>query len=203
MAGGRQLEFDKNKALNDAMLVFWKKGFFGASLSELTNSMGINKPSMYATFGNKEKLFIQAIEHYIENYAVTHVKHLAKPGRTLKQRLLDYMMSVVAGQCDITMPKGCYISLCVSESASDSIPSDAMAIIESARDFNERFLTQFFVDEINASHLPPETDAGEMALFVVTLLHGTAAMARGGKTVKELTPIFTGAISRLDFIENT
>ena len=60
MAGGRQRSFDKQQALENAMRVFWQKGFIGASLMDLTESMGINKPSMYAAFGNKEQLFIQA-----------------------------------------------------------------------------------------------------------------------------------------------
>ncbi len=197
MAGGRQIEFDREKALHGAMLVFWKKGFLGASLTELTTSMGINKPSMYATFGNKEKLFIQATEHYLARYASRHAKHLYAEDKSLGERLTNYLLSIVAGQCDDELPRGCYISLCVSESASESMPTDAADVINEARDFNERFLTEFFAEEVSASRLSKNIKANEVALFFVALLHGTAAMARGGKTFDELQPVVTNAVSAL------
>ena len=67
MVSGRRKSFDEDQALGSAMEVFWAKGYVGASLSDLTKSMGINKPSMYSTFGNKEALFIKATEYYIEH----------------------------------------------------------------------------------------------------------------------------------------
>lgn len=64
VAVGRPREFDPDLALQKALEVFWKKGYEGASLPDLTEAMGINKPSIYATFGNKEQLFLKAIELY-------------------------------------------------------------------------------------------------------------------------------------------
>ena len=58
MTSGRKKLFDENTALNAAMDVFWQKGYVGASLADLTQRMGINKPSMYSAFGNKEALFV-------------------------------------------------------------------------------------------------------------------------------------------------
>ena len=65
MTAGRHRSFDKDNALEKAMLIFWKNGYPGTSLTELTNVMGINKSSLYAAFGNKEGLFNQAIEFYL------------------------------------------------------------------------------------------------------------------------------------------
>lgn len=197
MSGGRQREFDKRQALDKAMQVFWKKGFVGASLADLTASMGINKPSLYAAFGNKEHLFIQATEHYIENYAKQHVRFLEEEGKPLKERLKAYLMSAVTAQSDTKGPKGCYISLCVSESASESIPADALAVIEHARDLSERYLTDFFTAEISKNNLPDTADPAALALFIVTLLHGTAALARGGKTLDALESVLDAAILAL------
>jgi AcrR family transcriptional regulator len=198
MAAGRQRTFKKEEALDKAMHVFWKKGYVGASLSDLTNSMGINKPSMYSTFGNKEQLFVQATDHYIEQYAKPHVRFLLEEGKPLGERVRNYMESTLAAQCDNQGPKGCYISLCVAESAGESIPEMATATIESARDFGSTYLTQFFTDEIHKQNLPSDRNPSEMALFLITILHGTAALARGGKSFEELEPLLDQALVALE-----
>ena len=65
---GRPRSFDRDESLDAAVLVFWKKGYDGSSIQDLTQAMGINRPSLYATFGNKRDLFMQAIDRY----AATH-----------------------------------------------------------------------------------------------------------------------------------
>ena len=77
---GRPREFNVEKALDRALKVFWRKGYEGASLPELTKAMGINRPSMYAAFGNKEALFRQAIDRYVDGPAA----HAGK--RSMSQR---------------------------------------------------------------------------------------------------------------------
>ncbi len=194
MAGGRQREFDRDQALEDAMLVFWQKGFLGASLSDLTAGMGINKPSLYATFGNKEQLFIQATERYVERYAKPPARVLAAPGQSFEQRLKAYLMSVVAAQCDRGRPKGCYISLCVGEAASDCMPQHARHAIAQARDGGERCLAAFFREERGKGNLAADAEPEALALFFITLLHGTAAMARAGKSLVELETVVDQAM---------
>lgn len=194
MAGGRQREFDKQEVLDRAMRIFWQKGFSGASLADLTRSMEINKPSLYATFGNKEQLFIEATEHYIDNYAKQHFVHLSEEKVPLKKRLKNYLMSIVSTQCDSSNPKGCYISLCVSESASDSIPINALESIEKARDFAENYLSDFFAAEVTKENLALPVNPANLALYFVCVLHGTAALARGGKTCSDLASIIDNAL---------
>ena len=64
MPSGRTRQFDTDKALDQALEVFWTRGYEGATLPELTRAMGINRPSLYAAFGNKEQLFHKALDHY-------------------------------------------------------------------------------------------------------------------------------------------
>ena len=66
MAMGRPREFDVDKALDLALQVFWRKGYEGASMADLTETMGITKPSLYAAFGNKEELFRKALDRYVD-----------------------------------------------------------------------------------------------------------------------------------------
>ena len=195
MAGGRQRSFDKQQALEQAMRVFWQKGFVGASLMDLTESMGINKPSMYAAFGNKEQLFIQATQNYMENYASGHVVFLQQDEYPLLIRLKNYLMSAIASQCGKDGPKGCYLSVCVTESANEDMPAEAHATIERAKVQAEVLLTEFFNQAQQQQELSTDHDASQLAQYFVTLLHGTAAMARAEKSLDELEQTIDLALS--------
>jgi AcrR family transcriptional regulator len=99
MVGGRKKIFDEHVALEAAMDVFWEKGYLGASLADLTHRMGINKPSMYSTFGNKEALFIKATHLYCKSKIQSFTDILSDIKVPLKQRLKAYLKSVVSVQC--------------------------------------------------------------------------------------------------------
>ncbi len=79
MSAGRKRTFDEEQALEAAMRVFWQKGYVGTSLSDLTAALGINKPSLYAAFGNKEQLFASALARYGSRYGLPHAEHLLEP----------------------------------------------------------------------------------------------------------------------------
>src|ERR1043165_4153218 len=79
MTMGRPRAFDADKALEKAMDVFWRKGFEGASLADLTKAMGINPPSLYAAFGNKEELFRKAVDRYAAGPAAYLNKAIEAP----------------------------------------------------------------------------------------------------------------------------
>jgi len=196
MGGGRQREFCKDEALDKAMKVFWKKGYVGASLADLTKGMGINKPSMYAAFGNKEQLFIQSMTHYMESYAKPHVEYLFAD-KPLEIRLKNYMLSILDGQCREDTPKGCFVSMSVSESEGDAFPEKAVEVVVGARDFAENFLTDFLADEIKAGNLAGPRNTRSLARYIVTILHGTAALARGGKSKSELDAVMDFAVKTI------
>ncbi len=79
MPSGRPREFDIDQALDAALNVFWRKGYEGATLPDLTRAMGINRPSLYAAFGNKETLFRKSVERYVEGPAAHIVEALEEP----------------------------------------------------------------------------------------------------------------------------
>ncbi|QFU22375.1 TetR/AcrR family transcriptional regulator [Shewanella eurypsychrophilus] len=187
MASGRKRNFDIDGALEKATLVFWQKGFVGASMTDLTESMGINKPSLYSTFGNKEQLFVTATEHYLAKYAAPHVEMLQQQNLSIKQRLLNYLLSVIEMHCDVSLPKGCFVSLCAAESASHDMPQSAMDAILTIQGSHQKLLTDFFKEEKAQGKLEQNFDVEANVNYIMTFIHGLAVLARSGKTLHELT----------------
>src|SRR5256714_13652479 len=102
---GRPREFDPDEALDRALQVFWRKGYEGTSLPDLTKAMGINRPSLYAAFGNKEALFRKALDRYAEGPAAYVREALNEPtARAVAERLLSGAIDLVTNPRN---PRGC------------------------------------------------------------------------------------------------
>lgn len=199
MVSGRQRSFDTEQALASAMRVFWQKGYIGASLSELCSAMAINKPSLYAAFGNKESLFLSATDYYVEHHAKPHMS-LLQGASPLCDRVMAYMLSVVKAQCSEEQPKGCYISVCVSEFGSEDLPPLAEQKVAFIRDFAQQFLNGFFLVEQGLEHMPSDVDPAVIARTLIALLHGTASLSRGGMVFNDLKPVVKTAVSNLPLV---
>ena len=180
MTSGRKKSFDENTALNAAMNVFWQKGYVGASLTDLTQRMGINKPSMYSTFGNKEDLFIKATQCYIDTKVKSHVELLYAEGVSLKQRLKNHMMSVVTMQCAAEQAKGCLLVLCQSELVSGDIPKQAAKLLKTADAMPSQLYSKLFNTDEESIKLGLDKNAQANGISIHTVLKGTASMARSG-----------------------
>src|SRR4029453_7426577 len=124
MAGGRPRAFDVDEALDRALEVFWRQGYEGTALSDLTAKMGINRPSLYATFGNKEALFRKVLDRYAERPAAYIREALEEPTpRPVVERALS---GAVEALTDPGQPKGCLLvqgALSCGEAA-DPIPGE-------------------------------------------------------------------------------
>src|SRR5438105_12548238 len=104
---GRPRSFDAAKALDKAMKIFWRKGYEGTSLPDLTRAMGINRPSLYAAFGNKEALFRKALHRYTEGPAAFFRTALEAPtARAVVNGLLGGASDAHAAPRN---PRGCLI----------------------------------------------------------------------------------------------
>src|ERR1700745_2537406 len=100
-------QFDVDEALERALGLFWARGYEGATLPELTKAMGINRPSLYAAFGNKEQLFRKALDRYVEGPACYLRKALAEPtAKAVAEKVLDGAVEMLT---DAKHPPGCMI----------------------------------------------------------------------------------------------
>jgi AcrR family transcriptional regulator len=106
---GRPRAFDKDSVLDVAMLVFWRNGYEGTSLSDLTAAMNINRPSLYSTFGDKEQLFFQVLERYLETYGTRGVRQLAEHS-DIQMAIAAFFDCVVEQLTDAQLPPGCLIA---------------------------------------------------------------------------------------------
>jgi AcrR family transcriptional regulator len=179
---GRPREFDVDEALDRAMKVFWQKGYEGTTIPDLTDAMGINRPSLYAAFGSKEELFRKAIDHYAEHQGCFMEDALKEPkARTVTERLLVGAINLVT---DRRNPKGCLMvqgALACGEGA-ESLRNELI----SRRLSRETALRQRFERAKLEGDLPFDCHPEDLARFVIALIQGIAVQAAGGASRTEL-----------------
>ncbi len=194
MTAGRKCEFSKEQALSAAMQLFWEKGFLGASLSELTHVMGINKPSMYAAFGNKEQLFVLATDYFVEQHGSEACRNLSNAEGVLRDRMKVYLSAVADMQNQPTLPPGCFIAQAIGESAGGTLPASALSAIKKASEKTTSFLNDFFQREIEAGSLSDNKTADIYTRYTFTVIQGMASMARGGASREQMDDVIDLAL---------
>ena len=190
MNAGRKRAFDKAEALDKAMRVFWNNGYSGTSLKDLTEALGINKPSLYAAFGNKKQLFITALEHYMSLYGAPLLNLLTHPeDASLAERLRSYLKGVIDLVTDRKSPQGCLFVKSSCESGGTTMPEDISASLQGMGLATERALTELLVIEQERGQLPSQTNPNEIAGYLLSIMYGLSVLARRGKPRKELEAI--------------
>ncbi|NLH82302.1 MAG: TetR/AcrR family transcriptional regulator [Phyllobacteriaceae bacterium] len=194
MAMGRPRAFDREAALDRAMEVFWRKGYEGATLAELTRTMGINPPSLYAAFGNKEGLFTAALDRYsarIESYLADILA--APTAREVVSRMLhgkaDYLT-------DPANPPGClYVQggLACGDDAKNVPAELARRRARAEVALCERFERA----AAEGDHLPPDAVPAVLASLVTTLIQGMDVRASAGATREDLHRLVDLALAGL------
>jgi AcrR family transcriptional regulator len=179
---GRPRAFDADKALDRALAVFWRNGYEGASLPALTKAMGINRPSLYAAFGNKQALFRKAVERYERGPASYAHKALKQPtARRVVEALLEGAVALLTNPRN---PGGCLMvqgALACGENA-----NGVRQELASLRAAGVAAIRRRFQRAIDEGDLPARADASALARFVATVTHGLAVQAASGASRKEL-----------------
>ena len=195
---GRPRSFDRDQALQQAMEVFWAKGFEGASLMDLTEAMNISPPSLYAAFGDKEQLFLEAMERY-QKRAGESCPYCDEPtARAALEKLLLYMANELTSA---EHPRGCLMALAAATSngASDRL-KDALA----AKRMASRARLKTRIERgIKEGDVPAGTDAGALADFYSTIMSGMSLQAKDGVSRKSLLATVNNAMALFPQVAGT
>lgn len=179
---GRPREFDVDQALAAALRVFWSKGYEAASLSDLTEAMGITKPSLYAAFGNKEALFRKTLDLY-EAEKMDYMRSAldAPTARGVAERLLRGSLH---NQMSCNEPKGCMgvISTMTCGNGAEGVRSELM----SRRESSIAALTERFARAQREGDLPADIDPRGLTNLIFTQVQGMAVLAGSGVSLAEL-----------------
>ena len=179
---GRPRSFDTDEALQEALDVFWRHGYEGASLRELTAAMGIAKTSMYAAFGDKRDLFGKVLERYFAAEMAYVDDALDQP--TARDVVASLLSGTVEAITRPGRPPGCL----TIQSALATGPQNAeiSQMLARARDDGERALRDRLQRAVDEHDLGPDVDPGALANYVMALLAGLAVRAGDGATRAEL-----------------
>lgn len=177
-SAGRPLAFDPDEALNAAMRIFWLKGYEGASLSDLTSAMGINKPSLYSQFGDKRALFVAALERYNEVIGDSTLQKVIE-GRTVRETIAGYFAATNAFLSSPDTPPGCMVGSVATDMAGRD--EDMRSHVADLFSSTEEFLTERFRELGDAP-----IDERTLAELVASFSQSLATRARVGATLADL-----------------
>ena len=196
---GRPLSFDRDAVLEQAMLTFWRYGYETSSIVDLTTAMGITAPSLYAAFGDKKRLFLEAVGRY------------AGDPRKMAERI-DGALTSYDAACDMlataataftgrATPKGCLLaSATASGSAGSAEVQQAVAEIRSTIVAQLRSRVE---RDVSAGILPRDTNPAALSGLVVAVIQGLSVLARDGATLANLMEIGTVSMRAWPQIEPT
>lgn len=188
---GRPLSFDRGLALERAMLVFWRYGYEATSLNDLTNAMGITPPSLYTAFGDKEHLFLEAVERYLSKNPC-FLETIAAEPLTAKESIRLFLEKIAISQTDPDHPPGCMIVTSATNCTAAS--SHVQQILAQYRGQMEAGIRERLERGVREGDLADDSDTAALASFYVTVSQGMSTQARDGASRKKLLAIAAQAM---------
>ncbi len=185
MVKGRPREFDVDVALDQAIELFWRQGYEGTSLADLTGAMGITKPSLYAAFGSKEELFTKAVDRYLEKRVAFLDGVFDQPS---SRRAIEAFLMIFTGCGNPEgAPAGCLMvqGALVCSKDGEAVRDDLL----SRRMSNLKKLCERLDAWKAAGDLPPDTDTESLGRFVITVANGLAVQASSGAKPEALKAV--------------
>ncbi len=177
---GRPRAFDPDAALERAMHVFWAKGYEGASLSNLTRAMRINRPSLYAAFGNKEELFRKVLDRYVDGPLAYFGKALTAPNA--RDVIEQIFFGAARMASDPRLPAGCLMVQGALACGDASVRKETAG----RRATSEVALRRRLQRAKREGDLPKNADPAELARYVMTVLQGMAVQGADGASPDQL-----------------
>jgi AcrR family transcriptional regulator len=190
---GRPRSFDPQSALDRALEVFWRNGFKGSSMNELTAAMGISKPSLYAAFGDKESLYRKALERYAALGAARSASILENEPDA--RRAIDqYLRATASGLTDPALPGGCFIVNGSADCGASTTPLGVESALRDAMRQGEARLQARLERARIDGQLPKNATVPELAMFFNALLVGMGVLAKSGAHFAELETLIDTAM---------
>ncbi|MFV3074921.1 TetR/AcrR family transcriptional regulator [Niveispirillum fermenti] len=187
---GRHREFDVEKALDAVLCVFWRMGYEGASYADLTKAAGVERPALYAAFGNKEAMFRRALDRYYQRYLDYIPEALALPtAREVARHILYQAAELTTRYAENT---GC-LGINGVLAGSDEAEPVRQALID-ARAAGQARIQERFEQAKAEGDLPDTADPETLAAFLTAILHGMAVQAKAGYSRRMLEAVADQAL---------
>jgi AcrR family transcriptional regulator len=187
---GRPRAFDMDQALDRALDLFWRRGYEGTSIADLTETMGINPPSLYAAFGGKEALFRQALDRYEANHAVFWKEALSEP--TAYAAIKTLLEGTADSLGDKKNPRGCLIVQGALSGRDECDP--VRRELAARRNASVAMIRERLQRAKREGDLPKDSDPASLARYVATVIHGMAVQAVSGVSRPELRRVAATAL---------
>ena len=188
---GRPRAFDRDTALLAAMRTFWTQGYEGTSVQDLAAAMGVNKPSLYATFGCKEEIFREAVELYDRVEGKATSQSLKKAG-TAREAVESMLRSNARAYVVEEGPRGCMIVLSSLLGAPEN--ESVRVFLADNRLQGEATLRERLAQGMAEGDLAVSADLDQLAAFYTTVLEGLSIQARDGASIEKLNVIIDAAM---------
>src|SRR5580704_17695417 len=192
---GRPIGFDKEAALEAAMLLFWERGFEGTSMADLTKAMGLNPASIYAAFGDKHALFQLAVKRNLDSRAQYAVRALEEP--TLERVIRALFDNTVAFLTTPGHPPTCMTLAGAMGCSVDATP--ARDLMTEIRKQNEVAIRQRFLKARKDGELPKDINVDDFTRYLSSILAGLSIQAANGSTKSELKRTAQMALKHLGY----
>ena len=183
---GRPRSFDREQALKKALDLFWRKGFEPASVAELCSAMEINPPSLYSAFGNKARLFIEAVNYYERVYWQATWARLEET-----QEITEAIDRFFSEAADILLspsaPCGCMVVLAAINVSAES--ADVVKAVSVLRQEGKDLFEKRLARAVQENQLPAKTNTAALATVLNTLLEGMSIEAKDGASIESLKSI--------------
>ncbi|MEV4802442.1 TetR/AcrR family transcriptional regulator [Nonomuraea sp. NPDC049421] len=186
----RRRGFDRDEALESALRTFWQHGYEATSVATLTTAMGINPPSLYAAFGDKRRLFEEAVQRYQETYGAFATRALTE--EPTARAAVERVLRDAAGEYSRAgHPHGCMII----SAAVNCESAEVVELLRGLREATKAAIKQRIDDDVSAGRLPPGTDADGLATFYAAIIQGMSTQARDGASLRELLAVADRAMA--------
>src|SRR6187402_942820 len=184
---GRPRSFDREAALERAMLLFWEHGYEATSLSQLTAAMGISPPSLYAAFGDKQALFLQAVDRYVARGGAGTQSFMGD-AKTAHEAVAHFLEASAQRLTNPHFPRGCMVVLAAASCSEEAAPVQHK--LAACRAAWEKALKQ----RIDEGDVPARASPAALASFYMDVVQGMSLHAKDGATRKRLQEIAETAL---------